>query len=257
MRARSVAAVAHSGYDVVLVRHGETVGYDDDLGLTERGEQQATDRGKALAADLSPGTRVVAPHARTKRATATAVVLHRELSAATDLDLGPPYQEPYFDNLRASVDGVVDDMNVSMARRLALPAGETPDWAREFDRFDTEYGAVSAAGGPIEFWVRTPTLFLEPPALSVHRLWAGIAALAPEDGSLTAVVATHSAPMRAMLNTVLGHDPGEPENLEVIRVQVAPDGAAEVTYRGETVGYSGPPPLPPWFDRTFLDAFGR
>ncbi len=252
-----MARVAHSGYDVVLVRHGETVGYDNDLGLTRRGEQQATDRGKALAAELPPGSRVVMPHARSKRATATAVVLHRELSAATDLDLGPLYPEPYFDNLRASVDGVVDDMNVSMARRLALPAGETPDWAREFDRFDTDHRSVAAAGGPIEFWVRTPTLFLEPPALSVHRAWAGITALAPAAGTVTAVVATHSAPMRAMLNTVLGRDPGEPENLEEIRVRVAPDSSAEVTYRGETVGYSGPPALPPWFDRTFLDTFAR
>ncbi|MDQ4116759.1 MAG: phosphoglycerate mutase family protein [Actinomycetota bacterium] len=249
--------MAHSGYDVVLVRHGETVGYDDDLGLTERGEQQASDRGKALAAELSPGTRVVMPHARSRRATATAVVLHRELSEAADLDLGALYPEPYFDNLRASMDGVVEDMNVSMARRLALPAAASPDWAREFDRFDTDYRGVAAAGGPIEFWVRTPTLFLEPPALSVHRMWAGITALAPESGSLSAVVATHSAPMRAMLNTALGHDPGEPENLEEIRVRVAPDDSAEVTYRGETVGYSGPPVLPPWFDRTFLDTFGR
>lgn len=252
--------MAHSGYDVVLVRHGETVGYDNDLGLTDRGEQQATDRGKALAAELAPGTRVMMPHARSKRATATAVVLHRELSAATDLDLGALYPEPYFDNLRASVDGVADDMNVAMARRLALPGGrdgEVPDWAREFDRFDTDHRAVAAAGGPIEFWVRTPTLFLEPPALSVHRVWAGITALAPQSGSLTAVVATHSAPMRAMLNTVLGRDPGEPENLETIGVRVAADASAEVTYRGETVGYSGPPVLPPWFDRTFLETFGR
>lgn len=249
--------VGHTGYDVVLVRHGETVGYDNDLGLTERGEQQATDRGKALAASFPPATRVVMPHARSKRATATAVVLHRELSAAADLDLGPLYPEPYFDNLRASVDGVVEDMNVAMAGRLALPGGDVPDWAREFDRFDTDHRAVAAAGGPIEFWVRTPTLFLEPPALSVHRAWAGISSLAPASGTLTAVVATHSAPMRAMLNTVLGRDPGEPENLEEIRVSVAPDASAQVTYREETVAYSGPPVLPPWFDRRFLESFGR
>jgi hypothetical protein len=45
-------------YEVVLLRHGETVGYDGDLGLTERGEQQARDRGIDLAGRIKPGTTV-------------------------------------------------------------------------------------------------------------------------------------------------------------------------------------------------------
>lgn len=255
--------MGHAGYEVVLLRHGQTVGYDDDLGLTELGERQASERGRALAAELEPGTTVVMPHARSARATATAVVLRRELVTAlgegSKVDVGASYPEPWFDNLRFSVDGESIDTNVAMARRLRLPAGELPDWARELDRFDTDHRAVAAAGGPIEFWVRTPTTFFEPPSLSVHRLWAGITELAPDtsDEDRVVLVATHSAPMRAFLNTVLGRDPGEPDNLEDVGVRVAPDGSATVSYRGEQVPFTGPPPFPPWFDPTFFTDHGR
>lgn len=255
--------MGHAGYEVVLLRHGQTVGYDDDLGLTELGESQAARRGRALADELEPGTAVVMPHARSARATATAVVLRRELLAAlgegSKVEVGPLYPEPWFDNLRFSVDGASLDTNVAMARRLRLPAGERPDWARELDRFDTDHRAIAAAGGPIEFWVRTPTTFFEPPALTVHRLWAGITGLAPDTAEERRVVlvATHSGPMRAFLCAVLGRDPGEPENLEDIRVRVAAHGCARVAYRGEEVAFTGPPPLPPWFDATFHTTHGR
>lgn len=260
--------MGHGGYEVVLLRHGQTVGYDDDLGLTELGERQAADRGQALAAELEPGTTVVMPHARSARATATAVVLRRELLAAlgddavgdqAKIEVGALYPEPWFDNLRFSVDGEPLDANVAMARRLRLPDSEYPDWARELDRFDTDHRAVAAAGGPIEFWVRTPTTFFEPPNLTVHRVWAGITALAPDapDERLVVLVATHSAPMRAFLNSVLGRDPGEPENLEEIRVRVDADGAATVAYRGERVPFTAPPPLPPWYDAGFLTTRSR
>jgi broad specificity phosphatase PhoE len=33
--------IGQAGYEVVLLRHGETVGYDGDLGLTPLGERQA------------------------------------------------------------------------------------------------------------------------------------------------------------------------------------------------------------------------
>lgn len=255
--------MGHTGYEVVLLRHGQTVGYDDDLGLTELGEHQATRRGHALSGELEPGTAVVMPHARSARATATAVVLRRELLVAlgegSKVEVGPLYPEPWFDNLRYSVAGESLDTNVAMARRLRLPEGDLPDWARELDRFDTDHRAVAAAGGPIEFWFGTPTTFFEPPSLTAHRLWAGITGLAPGtvEERRVALVATHSAPMRAFLGAVLGRDPGEPENLEDIRVRVAPDGSATVAYRGEEVAFTGPPPLPPWFDATFHATHGR
>ena len=101
---------AVADYEVVLVRHGETHGYDRDGGLTDRGRQQAHERGSALAAELAPGATVRMPHARTARASETAAVVRAALvadrAAGRPLDLGPTYAEPWLDNLRVSVDGV-------------------------------------------------------------------------------------------------------------------------------------------------------
>lgn len=249
------------GYQVVLLRHGETHGYDGDHGLTAGGEEQARRRAKALAAEISPGDRIVLPHARTARATATAVVLRSVLVAegVDESTLGPLYAEPHFDNLRFSLDGRAVDTSEAVTARLALH-GELPDWALEYDRFDTDYRAVAAAGGPIEFWVRNPTLYFEPPQVAAYRAWLGIEALGPaigRAGASVALVCTHSALMRAFAATTLGRDLGEPENLEPIRVRVGVGGSAAVDYRGETVTTRIPQALPPWLDRAWLESFGR
>lgn len=248
------------GYEVVLLRHGETVGYDGDLGLTPVGERQARDRGTALAAEIKPGTTVRMPHARTARAIATAVAVRASLAegVADGVDLGPLCPEPWFDNLRYSRRGEGVDPSAAVTERLALTGDELPDWARELDRFDTDYRAAAAAGNPIEYWLRNPTLYFEPPQLAAHRLWRGIAE-ARDDSveNLLVVVATHSAPMRAFMATTLGLDPGEPHNLEDIRVRVHGDGGTAVTFRGTTTAIAVPAHLPPWIDRAWFESYGR
>ncbi len=244
-------------YEVVLLRHGETIGYDGDLGLTPRGEQQARDRGAALAAEIKPGTTVRMPHARTARAIATAVTVRAALVEGLADDVGPLHPEPWFDNLRYSRRGESIDPSSAVAERLTL-TGDLPDWAREYDRFDSDYRSVAAAGGPIEYWLHNPTLYFEPPHVAAHRFWCGITAERDDTvENLLVVVATHSAPMRAFLATTLGTDPGEPHNLEDIRVRVSDDGSTAVTFRGETTAMTVPPHLPPWIDRAWFESFGR
>jgi broad specificity phosphatase PhoE len=257
------AEATGSEYEVVLLRHGETVGYDGDHGLTELGERQARERGATLAAELKPGTSVRMPHARTSRAVATAVALRAALVEALGgervhgVEIGPLYPEPWFDNLRYSLHGQGVDTSAAVTARLAL-AGELPDWAREYDRFDSDYRSAAAAGNPIEYWLHNPTLYFEPPHVAAHRMWRGIA----ESGSdrpadLVVVAATHSAPMRALVATALGADPGEPHNLEEIRVRVRPDGTADLVFREHVVHMSVPPHLPPWIDRAWFESYGR
>jgi broad specificity phosphatase PhoE len=246
-------------YEVVLLRHGETVGYDGDLGLTPLGEKQARERGAALAAELGPGTVVRMPHARTARAIATAVALRAALveTLGHEDGIGPLHPDPWFDNLRFSLHGRGADTSDAITERLAM-TGDLPDWAREYDRFDSDYRSVAAAGGPIEYWLRNPTLYFEPPHVAAHRMWRGIAAAgtdAPAD--LLVLVSTHSAPMRAFVATALGADPGEPHNLEDIRVRVEPDGAATVRFRGQEVAMTVPEHLPPWIDRAWFESYGR
>jgi broad specificity phosphatase PhoE len=249
-----------NAYEVVLLRHGETIGYDGDLGLTPLGEQQSRDRGAALAAEIKPGTTIRMPHARTARAIATAIRVRAALAdgIADGVDLGPLYPEPWFDNLRYALHGTGVDASDAVTARLALPAGELPDWAREFDRFDTDYRALAAAGHPIGYWLHNPTLWFEPPHVAAHRMWRGIAAVCDDTvENLLVVAATHSAPMRAFMATTLGLDPGEPHNLEDIRVRVHADGSTAVTFRGETTAMTVPPHLPPWIDRAWFESYGR
>jgi broad specificity phosphatase PhoE len=257
--------VSDAEYEVVLLRHGETVGYDGDLGLTPRGEQQARDRGTGLAAEIKPGSTVRMPHARTARAMATAVTLRAALVDALGgervdgTEIGALYPEPWFDNLRYALDGQGVDTSDAVTARLAW-TGEPPDWVREYDRFDSDYRATAAAGNPIEYWLHNPTLYFEPPHVAAHRMWRGVAAVgagADRPENLLVVVATHSAPMRAFVATTLGADPGEPENLEDIRVRVRPDGSATVTFREHVLPARIPPHLPPWIDRDWFESFGR
>ncbi|MDN5932146.1 MAG: histidine phosphatase family protein [Pseudonocardia sp.] len=246
-----------SGYEVVLLRHGETVGYDGDLGLTPLGEKQARERGVALATEIPPGTTVRMLHARTARAIATAVTVRAALVEG-GVDPGPLHPDPWFDNLRFSLHGKGVDTSDAITERLTLPDDPLPEWAREYDRFDSDYRSVAAAGGPIEYWLRNPTLYFEPPHLAAHRFWRGITEVGRDaPAGLLVVVATHSAPMRAFLATTLGEDPGEPHNLEDIRVRVRPGGGASVTFRERTTETAAPPHLPPWIDRDWFESYGR
>lgn len=249
-----------NSYEVVLLRHGETVGYDGDRGLTELGQQQARERGAALASEIASGTTVRMPHARSARGTATAVTVRsallEHLGAESAIDVGELRPDPWFDNLRVSVNDTVMDAVDAVVERLALDE-DLPDWAHEYDRFDRDYGPAAAAGGPIEYWLRNPSFYFEPPQVAAYRIWRGIAAAAEGPGDrLLVVAATHSSPMRAFLAAVIGSDPGEPDNLEDIRVLVEGD-RATVRFRGRCNRVEVPARLPPWIDEGWLTAFRR
>ncbi len=254
-----------TGYEVVLLRHGETVSYDGDRGLTERGERQARDRGRSLAAEIAPGTTVRIRHARTARATATAVALRsalvETLGDATEVDVGVLQPDTWFDNLRVSVNGTVMDAVDAVVERLDIvgqDGQDLPDWVREYDRFDHDYGPANTAGGPVEYWLHNPSFYLEPPQVAAYRILRGVAAArADSAGRLLVVAATHSAPMRAFVAAAIGRDPGEPRNLEAVRAHVDADDTATIRFRDHSASLKMPSHLPPWVDEGWLSAFGH
>ncbi len=261
---RSVGQVSEPsevGYEVVLLRHGETVGYGGDLGLTELGARQARERGTALAAELKQGTAVRMPHGQTARAAATAAALRaallEALGEAQGVEVGQPYAEPWFDNIRFSLHGEAVDTSAAVVESGGVD-GDPPDWVREVDRFNVGDHAVLTAGGPIGYWMHNPTLYFEPPHLAAHRVWRGVVEVgADRPDGLVVLAATHSGPMRAFVATCLGADPGEPHNLEDVRVRVRQDGSATVTFREHVVETAVPGQLPPWIDSEWLESFGR
>ncbi len=251
---------------VVLLRHGETHGYFDDVGLTDLGEAQAREAGRALGKDLagtlSSGERVRMPHAPTARGTATAVTLRTVLVATLEEERGAGHgivvgglePDAHFDSLQFLYDGEARESSGVAAKRLALePDRPTPDWALEFDRFDSDHGEASKTGGPIDRWLTSTTRHFEPPQIAVYRLWAGIRALAADPGQgRVAAVSSHSGPMRAFVSAAIGYDPGEPANLEQVDVRVAGD-AATVGFREHRVRVDLPTVIPPWIDPAYLD----
>jgi broad specificity phosphatase PhoE len=242
---------------VLLIRHGETHGYFDDVGLTERGEAQARRKGKELAAVLPAGARVVMPHAPTARGTATAVTLRAsllaELGPHTDVEVGDLVPDARFDSLQFLFEGAARETSGVAADRLRLrsvtqedtDAPDTrPDWARAYDRFDTDYGDGSKLGGPIDRWMVATDLHFEPPQVIAYRAWGGIRALEP---GTVALVSSHSALLRGFAAAAIGHDPGEPANLEHVEVVTRGD-RATVTFRDHVVDVDVPRVLPPWLD---------
>lgn len=252
---------------VLLLRHGETHGYFDDVGLTDHGEDQCRAKGDELAGELPAGARVDLLHAPTARATATARVLREVLAARRDdLELGDLRADGRFDSLQFLHEGAARESSGVAAERLRhagdgaqrsptieTPNGApTPDWVLAYDRFDTDYGAASRLGGPIDRWMTLVGLHFEPPQVIAYRAWAGIRAVGTTDPASVTLVASHSALLRGFAAAALGHDPGEPRNLE--HVEVVVDGPrAVVTFRGERVDVEVPTELPPWLNPAYLD----
>jgi hypothetical protein len=176
-----------------------------------------------------------------------------------DLHLGALRPDVRFDSLQFLHDGAARESSGVAKHRLRHDDGDDaggplPDWVRAYDRFDTDYGAGSRLGGPIDRWMGLVSLHFEPPQVIAYRAWAGIRALDEEAG--TTLVSSHSALLRGFAAAALGHDPGEPRNLE--HVEVEHDGKrAVVTFRGESADVEVPTELPPWLDPSYLDAGQR
>jgi broad specificity phosphatase PhoE len=217
-----------------LLRHGETAGYEGDLGLSERGEAQARDAAAALATEAHGVVRVL--HAPSVRARLTAEVLADQLGTAAT-------PEPGFANFAVAAGGEVREQaevfGEYAAERRTLE--ELPGWLADLARFRH----IHVSGGdPIAFWLTTPLLGFEPPAVAARRYWRAIAAVA--DDTLT-VVAAHSGPMRALVAHAFGRDLGEPDNLEAVAIHLE-GGRARVGYRGQTAEIAVPEVLePPWW----------
>jgi broad specificity phosphatase PhoE len=208
------------------LRHGETAGYEGDLGLSDRGREQAREAASALAAEAHGAVRVL--HAPSVRARLTAEVLAEQLGTTTRPD-------PGFANFAVAAGGEVREQaevfGEYAGERRSLD--ELPGWLADLARFRS----IHVSGGdPIGFWLTTPLLGFEPPAVVVRRYWRAIVAAAGDD---LAVVAAHSGPMRALVAHAFGRDLGEPDNLEVVAIHLE-NGRARVTFRGETAELAVP-----------------
>jgi broad specificity phosphatase PhoE len=248
--------------DVHLVRHGETQGYSVNAGLTPMGRWQAHRRGHDLSKSIRDGEPLQIVCAATPRATETAEQIRRgaeqglTLWARTAPIDGPVPMEEFRNFTVWTPSGEMDvtsafrEYHAVAERYERMAVGDRPLWLVELDRF---VRVQRGGGDPIQFWMTTPLLSFEPPSVVVLRFWAGIQDLvsaAPDGGRI--LIATHSGPIRAFAAWALGHDAGEPYNLEDVRVKVRRSlTEAQVTYRNRSVEVHVPPAAewPSWSGR--------
>jgi broad specificity phosphatase PhoE len=248
--------------DVRLIRHGQTQGYSTDAALTALGRWQSHRKGQDLAKGLKEGDYVRLLHAPTARAKATAEGVQEGILQALsrygihDVTIDGPRPAPKFDNFQVWCNGKEMDptaafmeLNTTLETHERTLSGDRAGWVVEHDRF----WKVQAAGGdPITMWLNIPMAFTEPPAYVVRRHWQGImeeTANGPDNMKL--YVCGHSGAIRAVATVAVGHDPGEPNNLEDVRIRLFADREhAIVAYRGRGVEIEIPcNQTPSWFAR--------
>lgn len=246
--------------EIHIVRHGETQGYSVDGGLTPMGSWQSHRRGYELSKGVRDGERVVIVCAPTARATQTAEHLRRGIEDGLVLwgrsaEVAGPVPVEEFRNFQVwTRDGPKDptqafrEYHATLERYERVALGDRPLWLVEMDRF---WRTQQGGGDPIHFWMTVPLLHFEPPAQVVLRLWAGFARVLDEHPDADRVFCTtHSGPMRALATWALGHDPGEPYNVEEVRVKLR-RGRKEalVTFRNRSQEVHVPPPSewPEWW----------
>jgi broad specificity phosphatase PhoE len=224
--------------EIRLLRHGETAGYEGDLGLSDRGREQARAAAAALASEAHGELTLL--YAPSVRARVTAEVLAGELGAAGAAVDGPRAERDFANFTVAAGAEVREQAEVfgEYADAAGTPVEELPGWLADLARFRS----VHVSGGdPIALWLTTPLLGFEPPAVSVRRYWRGIRAC---EGTGLTVVAAHSGPMRALVAHAFARDLGEPDNLEAVAIHVDGD-RARVDFRGERTRIAVPDVVEP------------
>ncbi len=239
---------------VHLVRHGETIGYSTDAGLTPKGREQAERRAIELLGEFEPGSDVAIVHSPRARASESAEViagvLRRSAGPALSSVRGPEL-ELGFDNFHVWTTHGEEEVTAAFhefeGARAALVGAPTPGWITEADRF---WQLHESGGDPIGHWLSQPLQHFEPAAVVVRRFWCTTVELVGRlQGHDHVVVCTHSGPIRAIATHALGYDPGEPEHLETVRLDLEPGSAAAVlTFRGEVIELDVPTGVQPsWF----------
>ena len=249
--------------DVRLIRHGQTQGYVTDAALTDRGRWQAHRKGQDLARSLSPGTTVKLLFAPTPRAEETARGVREGINQGLarfgieGVEVLDAVVAPEFDNFQVWADGQECDVTHAFTKyatyldeHMKTGKGNREGWMMEMDRF----WKIQAAGGdPITHWIGQVMQYVEPPHLVIRRWWRGIVKYVGEGPANQRIyICSHSGPIRAMAANAVGHDPGEPNNVEDVRIRVLKDlDRAIVTYRGRGVEIEIPTNVSPsWFTRS-------
>jgi broad specificity phosphatase PhoE len=219
------------------LRHGKIASHRGNVPLTDEGFAQARERGRLLAADVSPGETVHFLHAPTLRTRQTAEEVRRSMDEAlgsgTDVRLLEAREEWSIRNPDVFVAGQRVEMVSSaeaVAEQLSAPPVH-PEKISAHPFFSTFFPSPDRIG----YWVEHP----DPPgedavALARRQMTFAMSLLDEQgDGPARYVLSTHSPVLRAVVACYTGGgDPGEPGHLEPVDL-ILSNGQAELRFRDE------------------------
>ena len=158
--------------EIRLLRHAETAGYEGDLGLSDRGRAQARER---------------RPNWRPRRTARSRWCMRRACAPASPPRCWPRSWRRERGGRRPAGGAGVRELHGRGRRRRPRAGGGVRRVRRRGGRrsrscpagWRTSRGSApstSRAGTRSSFWLKTPLLGFEPPAVAVRRYWRAIAA---------------------------------------------------------------------------------
>ena len=201
-----------------LLRHGEVASHRGDVPVTAEGLETAVNVGRRFAAQANGGLiRVISGATRRTRDTAAAV-------AQGAREAGAQVQEDGVAFALRNPDLYLAGSRVDMVSSEAAFAAQVPGLSEaDIARIDF-YREWLQAPDRVGWWVRHQNPPGDDAAAVARRINAFAASLADrDDNTVFTVAVTHSPVLRAVAQEFLGEEPGEPQWLAGLDVEVAED----------------------------------
>jgi broad specificity phosphatase PhoE len=200
------------------LRHGEVASHRGDVPVTAEGLETAVSVGRRLAAQANGGLiRVISGATRRTRDTAAAV-------SQGAREAGAQVQEDGVAFALRNPDLYLAGSRVDMVSSEAAFAAQVPGLSEaDIARIDF-YREWLQAPDRVGWWVRHENPPGDDAAAVARRINAFAASLADrDDNTVFTVAVTHSPVLRAVARESLGEEPGEPQWLAGLDVEVAKD----------------------------------
>ena len=201
-----------------LLRHGEVASHRGDVPVTAEGLETAVNVGRRFAAQANGGLiRVISGATRRTRDTAAAV-------AQGAREAGAQVQEDGVAFALRNPDLYLAGSRVDMVSSEAAFAAQVPGLSEaDIARIDF-YREWLQAPDRVGWWVRHQNPPGDDAAAVARRINVFAASLADrDDNTVFTVAVTHSPVLRAVAQEFLGEEPGEPQWLAGLDVEVAED----------------------------------
>ncbi|WP_406689440.1 histidine phosphatase family protein [Saccharopolyspora sp. ID03-671] len=207
---------------LLLLRHSEVESHRGDVPITDKGAQIAADAGRHLAAQERGRLRVISGGTRRAKETAAAIVTGAREAGAEVVEDGVAFA---LRNPDLYLAGVRVDMVSSAEKFASQVPGLNVEDVLGVDFFEQWLTAADRVG----WWVahRNPPGDTAAAVSARIRAFAGSLIDRPGDAGLTVAI-THSPVLRACALASTGTDPGEPNWLSGIEVEIRPDRSTTV-----------------------------